>query len=623
MTFRSLFRRQTPASPSILPPAPATGAEGFAAGDLVFFPLGTEAVLVHCRTTGCSRALSPEAADLLRRTTGFATLDEHARACCRALGLGGEHASAVRAQLEELATAGLMVPWSEIDAMADGGGPPAAPIGMIGLITRDRLDVLLRAVESYATNARDHGREVEIVVSDDSAGPPDRAATRAALGNLRRRVGLPFFYAGLEEKSAFAAALARESGIAPGVIDFALFDPEACGLTFGANHNALHLGAAGQRLFSADDDTVCRLARMPGAAAGLVLHSGSEPTQFHFFPDRAAALAAAPAETTDLLGLHEALLGRSVTNSVAAALRRGEPVEIAPPLLGALRGESRVAVTLNALLGDSGMGSPRYYLSLDGPSRARLVAAEKTYAWARVTREVARGACAPTISDTSFCMSAFLAFDHGRLLPPLFPVCRNSDGTFGVTLRAVRDGAYLGFLSWTLLHSPREPRAYGAEAPWQPGAGITMADLTISAVATFAPPPGETDAGARMLALGRHLQGLGRLPWRDLDERIRLDRYRRAALWAAGLEERLRQYGHAPGAWADDVRRALQHAGEALEAESYVVPRDLAPGHSMDDTRALAQRLLRRYGELLEAWPALVESARRLRERDQGLAQPV
>lgn len=621
MTLRSLFRRRTPPSTGDPPPPPATGAERYTAGDLVFFPLGTGTMLVHCRTTGRARAVAPEAADLLRRSAGFATLEDHARARCRELGLDGEHASAVRAQLEELAEAGLMVAWREIAAAAPSDAPAPPPITAIGLVTRNRLDVLLRAVASYAENAREHGREVEIVVTDDSPAPPARATTRTALGELGRRVGLRVLHGGLEEKAAFAAALARESGVGPAVIEFALFDPETCDVTIGANHNALALATAGERVFSADDDTVCRLARMPGAA-GLALHAGPEPTEFHFFPHRAAALDALPAEAADLLALHEGLLGRRVADVVAAALARGESVEIAPPMLRAMRGDGRVAVTLNALLGDSGMGSPRYYLGLEGPSRERLVRSEKTYAWARATRELARGARATTVSDTSFCMGAFLALDHGQLLPPFFPVCRNSDGVFGVTVRAVREADYLGFLPWTLLHAPREARRYDTEAPWRHGTGISTADLVITAIASFPPPPGETDGAARMRLLGGHLRRLAGLPWCDLDERIRLDRYRRAVLWASGLEERLRAHGGAPPAWADDVRRALDHAGETLEAETYTVPRELAAGRPPDDARALAQRLLRRYGELLEAWPVLTEAARRLRAREERLVRP-
>jgi hypothetical protein len=202
-------------------------------------------------------------------------------------------------------------------------------------------------------------------------------------------------------------------------------------------------------------------------------------------------------------------------------------------------------------------------------------------------------------------------------------VRRNSDGVFGVTLRAVGEHHCTAFVPWTLLHAPREPRAYGAEDVWRQGSRLTTADVVISAIATFAPSPGEMDAAARMRGLGRHLQQFAALSWREFDERVRMDRYRRAALWAAALEERLRTHGGTPSLWAEDVRRAVDHAAVTLVAENYGVPRGLEAGRSTNDARALLQRLIRRYGDLLEVWPTLVDKAKRLRARGHRLAQPV
>ena len=78
------------------------------------------------------------------------------------------------------------------------------------------------------------------------------------------------------------------------VIEFALFDPEGCGMTAGANRNALLLHSVGDMVLSVDDDTVCSVAESPRLRDGLALSSGANPTDFRFFPDREAAVVVRP-----------------------------------------------------------------------------------------------------------------------------------------------------------------------------------------------------------------------------------------------------------------------------------------------------------------------------------------
>ena len=211
-------------------------------------------------------------------------------------------------------------------------------------------------------------------------------------------------YAGPAEKKRFADALVRESSVSGEIVDFALFGDRRCRLSTGANRNSLLLDTLDTLVFSVDDDTLCRTAVAPALQESVAFLSTYDRTEFWFFPDRRGALEAGRAVETDLLGRTEELLGRPLTDFESTAGLTG-----------------RVAITLPGLVGDSGMGSPRYFLTLGGPSRARLLQSHTAYLSALRSREVLRAAPQPTIAASAFCMTPFFGFDNRLLLPPSFP----------------------------------------------------------------------------------------------------------------------------------------------------------------------------------------------------------
>ena len=78
-----------------------------------------------------------------------------------------------------------------------------------------------------------------------------------------------------------------------------------------------------------------------------------------------------------------------------------------------------VTITLQGVVGDSGMGSPRYYLGLQGGSRGRLVASLDAYQSAFRSREVVRAVRRQTVADSPFCMTTCFGFDNRFILPPV------------------------------------------------------------------------------------------------------------------------------------------------------------------------------------------------------------
>jgi hypothetical protein len=469
-------------------------------------------------------------------------------------------------------------------------------ITTVGIVTRDRLSSLVACLESYLQNCQRHARSPEFVVADDSPSVEGADSTKAALRSLANRCNARIRYAGRQEKLRFAAALAAESAASPDIIRFALFGDGHCALSTGANRNSLLLDAAGTLVLAVDDDTLCRIAEAPHRESELSFFSGYDPSEFWFFPDRDRATQAASFVDTDVLGCHETLLGSTLADLGSPAGTGG-----------------RVAMTLHGLIGDSGMASPRYYLTLTGPSRDRLVASEQAYRSAMESREILRCVRRPTIVAGPFCMTTFLGLDNRLLLPPFFPVQRNSDGIFGLMLQKCVDGSRVAFLPWILLHAPEPPRAFAPDDLWTDAATVRTADIVIACVLGHEAPAGQLTTETRLTTLGKHLRWLGSLKLPDFEAQLRTVQQFRKFGFITALHGQLQAYGESPRFWADDVRRTIDVLSKASTADDLLVPRDLRHGRDAGAARPLSQELVGKFGEVLEAWPAMIAAAKRLR----------
>ena len=437
-----------------------------------------------------------------------------------------------------------------------------------------------------------------------SAGAEDR--TRRALRQLDDRFKARIRYAGTSEKSRFAEALARESSIARNVVDFGLFGDRRCRLSTGANRNGLLLDTIDDLVFGADDDTRAHAAVAPEHIDSVSVSSEYEPREFWFFPDRRAALEAVASADSDFLTGHERFLGRTLAEVGGPAAFHGT-----------------VTITLPGLVGDSGMGSPHYLLTLSGASRERFLASPAAYVSALRSREVLRTVRQPTIAASAFCMTTFFGFDNRLLLPPFFPVARNSDGVFGVMVQRAIEGSHIAFLPSVLLHAPQESRGFAGNEAWTEPERIRMADVLIASILPYRPGPLAGGPGENLRRLGTYLRELASLEAGAFEAFVRGAQQMRNLTFTALLETRLREHGARPGDWADDVRKTIEFLRLAAAGKDYVVPRDLGDALDVDAARLLTQELVAKYGELLEAWPALVEATRQLRTRGCRVSDPV
>ena len=476
---------------------------------------------------------------------------------------------------------------------------PAQAITAVGIVTRGREASLGTCVDSYRQNCRRHDRTPRFVITDDSRGDDAQARTRSTL-RLQQRDDTPISYGGHHERLRFVEALAEDSGIPIDVIRFGVLGDERCSITTGANRNSLLLETLDTLVLSVDDDTRCRVGAPPGAEASVVPFTGYDPTEFWFFADHRAAIESLLFSDVDILGCHETMLGR----------RR-------------VQDGAHVAITLQGLAGDSGMGTPHYYLGLAGASRARLVETLDGYRSAFRSREVVRVVRRPTCAASPFCMTTCFGYDNRVPLPPFFPVQRNSDGIFGLMLQRCVGGTRTGFLPSVIVHQPEPPRSCLADDIWAETATVRTADLVIGCVLAHNPGNALLDANARFVQLGRFLQELSALTLPAFEARVRGYQQFRVMAFVALLQSRLQMHDASPSYWAADVQRVIDLFSEAAGTDDYVIPRDLREGRGRDEARQFSQELIGRFGELVEAWPTIVAAARRLLAQGRRLTTPV
>jgi hypothetical protein len=558
-----------------------------------------------------------EAAPVLGVADRFRTLPEHRKALIE-MGWQDDGSGSLDALLASLVRSGALRSRSELlrRILEMGPEPPPPPIAAITWITRDRPALLRRSVESAVANLQKYGRKVELRVYDDTADAGVRRATREMLAEIGRRDDFAVFYAGAEEKSAFAAALAR-SGASAETIEFALFDSLGIGYAPGANTNAVLLDSCGKLILRADDDTVFRFASLSEAEEELRLSSALDPTEVRFFADAAEREAGVALRDDDILATHESLLGRTVADCLRQHGGEANCDEVSPEFLPPPAGGARVAATMAGVCGDSGMGSPLFVLWLSGRSREAALASEDTFQGAMRSRELLRAVPCPTLCQSAFFMTMHCGLDNRLTVPPFLPVLRNADGVFGQLLRAGCLEAVIAHLPEAVLHLPERQRAFSEERRGQP----RLADLLLLLVRSMSPVPWVLEPEQRLLAIGGGLVQAGHLRPSAFEGLMRELWVSEMSRYITALAQLLEEHGGEPRYWAVDAEAWLEQVRRSVTAEESLAPADLAC--SAPEAAVLVQRVVRAYGELILAWPSLRTSSAALDSSIVPLALPL
>jgi hypothetical protein len=556
------------------------------------------------------RDLSGTLATLLKCCEEFATIDVHVDRCLRKLGLDESLRPQVTAGVEALVQSGDLAPKEAFLRGLTKAAAPRTPqprISIVGMITCDRPAALERGLLSYVRNVKHHGRDVEFVAADDSPDPASRRTNLDLLRTLKSRFGVRASYLGAEEKDAFEAKLARESGVPRETIRSITRGCEQSRFRAGANRNQLLLYGAGECLFMADDDTICRIAPSPRRGEQVLIDGPKDPTEFWLYEDPAAALAAAPECAADLLGLHESILGRSVSECIQG--RAPEAIELGSrpgALLEALAGgASRVLISWTGLYGDSGASYPSFYLWRGAFQREQLTRSAESYARLRDSRQVFRAPERLSLTFARTLQSTAIGLDHRDCLPPFIPQERGEDIGFARIFRACFQNGLIGFLPYGIQHSPLDRRENTAE-DLDRAAPLAFHPILSAVLSGFRPDRDLRDPAEGLRRLGQYLIEAAQAGATPLLARVREIRAKSIRDEIIYLERMAEAQQDLPDYWSRDLRRYVT-ALKAAEIQADLIPANLSAEQVV--------RLLTELGHGLEAWPAIFKAAQSLRQR--------
>ena len=597
--------------------------------DFESFPSSDGMELLYSRTRRKSYECPSYIADALAQCMQFQTLDQHLSDTAARYHIGAQELSPVAEQLQRLADQGFFVSLAEFRAaMAAGACEPddAPAIDTVGIVTAGRVESLKRCLEGHLDLAAKHGRQHDLVVFDDSHDEAICAKSRSLIAALAADRGVPISYAGPEDREPYLSALAAElasDGVPEQLLRWALFGPPEIRATPGANRNCLLLHCAGRVYLGMDDDVECRTAAVPGQHDGLLLTS-DEPTEFRCFASREDAFAALEYGDEDLLSLHERLLAKPI--SYIARMHSDTRLDahlITPPFLRRLmNGTVRVRVTLSGLVGDSGMSLPCHFLFATGTKRERLWGSEDVYHNACTTRAVLRAVNGWTVTEHARVMMPATGVDCRDLLPPFAPAVWDHDGLFGVTLRSCFPNACIGHVPRAVRHDPPGERNYEKDDVWRKVVRLRTSDYLGRFVKRCGYGPQAREPRPRLEYLGRYLRGIATLDRADLEEVLRVERWRHLGECARHLEAEL-DLSEPPEHIARDMTSCLEHISATSGSDDCVAPVDLEGVAGVDDPIDWFAGHLEHFGALLEAWPIVVDAACRLREKGELPAHPL
>ncbi len=585
---------------------------------MIRVPLAEGKELVYNPLSRRSIILPAELVKRLQSCTVFLPIDEQCRKMGRDFALPPERMEQLRQELLASVENGLLVSSSEL--IHDAGEPEleeAAPsrISAVCIPTRDRIDQLRRALASYIGNTREFGRDPDFVVTDDSFTPASRRDCCSMLEELAHEFGARLYYAGYEEKAAFATALAKETHLPDELLHFALLGDARCGTSHGANRNALLLHTAGEALLSFDDDSVCEtVTTAPLGQGGLEIAGHVDPAKMAWFDSREAAFSSSTVQKIDLLAAHELLLGRRLGDAVrdfseSSELICGQMCEHIQRSL--FQGTGRIIATYNGLIGDCGLQlplTPSYLVR-------RGVRTESEYRDAVTRREMVRGVARTTIWHGTGWMNFASGLDNRQPLPPYLPVERGEDVMFMMLVRKCFQEGYFGFLPWAVLHDPAAGRAYSTRNPHRPRL-CEMVGACISSCSAPTRTPETT-----MNAIGSRLLEIATLRLDDFEEVIRALLWHAAAQNAAHLESTLKQTAGQPYL-VKVIQSQLDMLNQAVVAQAYALPIEFEKMGASDGLRLLRDIVLK-IGNLLKAWPEIVAASSEMKKQGMTLARRV
>jgi hypothetical protein len=582
----------------------------FAVRPMKLAPLPGGRALLHIPGAG-NLVTDRHVAAAVQQCTTFRTLDQHVQMAAAHGRCALDRQQPLRQTLDELRVRGALLSVEQVFRHRAEPATTARPISVLAVELQEDLDRAAQTLQGHAENAALHGRRPAVLLIDPVEDEEAASCRARRLAEIAQRLGLSAHHAGPRERRALARLLARESELSEELVTLALVGSSERGAS--GNFNAMLLQTLGRSVMVVRAGSRCRPARLRDERPGLFITSSNGYHRTVAFDDRAALARALRSPDLDLLGVHERYLGAS-----PEALAGTHPfTDIDDPGALLLADErtrpTYLAATLSSAYGALGDEDPVGLMLSRDSLDPRLLATPRLYRQTLRHEHVWKGVSEVTVGKIdTLDLRATALWNQPGVFPPLLPFLDHPETTFGWTAGTVNEQAGFAWLP-VAVNVETEPPPEAEPASWR-GIGFQdFSDLVEACLLTYERSPAANGSTARLVALGGHLCALARLPVGELLALIRPIVCSWIVRQMLFVEEMLEAHGGKPSHWADDARRHLDELVASLGRGPIATSRD--DGFDLDQARTR----LGTCGELLQAWPLLVQAADRVRQRGDSL----
>ena len=525
----------------------------------------------------------------------------------------------LQVQIQEWIKMGLLRPEALLKEKARSKNTQHPPL-MSSTITCNRPDTLQKWLTPRINSPDYRNNKVPILISDDSEEKGMQQKNRLVVDKQRKNYPGTIIYNDRYYREKLIHELA---GTVPeDVVRFALKGAE--GLTskrnigtFGANRNAALLSTAGAYYYSSDDDLYYRFYQnknqtSESTSSKIVFEDALLPA-FRCFPDmESLEQASSSAPKFSLIDKAQQLFHEGVYSMLSDA----DLSCITPSIAHKLEtGNAELRAVTAGYYGGRWYDSPITFLMHIDETETQFLNDPDAYQKMKYNGINICGFEDTTVTSSSFLQGGTMILDNTKLLPPCFPMGRHEDTAFGILLHRCFEHAFFLHLPVAAYHDPSNkiPFSEKAFSDASLGMGKMIELLLYRYTATFL----SSSPVERMGEVGKQFQDIGEISLADFEGQLRAVQQHYVSVAVRHLEVLLKHFNGKPSWWAEDVQRYLEAQEEESKNPVAAVPRELRtkvnePKNDKEAALTLFQSWLGQYGRLLEYWPELWETARRM-----------
>ena len=576
-------------------------------------------VFVLSKGSNTMGLMPQDAYRLLRTWDRFRSSEEQA-AWLISQGLRKRSQRSLNAQIHALTESGRLLSLSALTEQLTILQEPRRPIEYVAWPTRDRHRDLLRSVNSWISILREYDRRPSFLVVDDSEH--DARDNRLALSALAESDGISVDYLGSEAKEAAFRRL-EASGLQPHLLRFAFLGEGGDGKPYGINRNWLSLSSIGFRAVSVDDNPLGEYAVGDRKGDAVRVFPGENPILVRPF-EGPHELANLGQFDEDPLLNHELVLGRTVGSVLAerglSGPRRSrvDLSHVTPELARRLAYDNgRVLASTTGVWGDSVLAHRDLILRLDGYLRDQMGTFDD-YESARQATQVLYASKGSSLVPNTNIFAASFAADYATALPPFFPFGRGEDTIWSATIDACFPEGWAAHLPQAVAHRPSKRPETRQEGPF----GLSFARVVKILIRGYPHTNVTRDGWSRMRDIGDYLVRLSSADWPEFQHFTLLQWLPNMSRSISQLEALLLIHNRQPANWAADVDAHIGSLHQYAVSEDFAIPTELRTypdgrPRPREEARRMLQEYVRKYGELLIAWPDIVSVAKELKAAER------